>query len=74
VQAEELYRDLVQVQKIESIGALTSGIAHDFKNVLAAILACASCVKQQIHPGSPTYRYLEATEASAHRTVPPRFR
>jgi signal transduction histidine kinase len=67
VQAEELYRDLVQVQKIESIGALTSGIAHDFNNVLAAILACASYVKQQTDPASPTYKYLEATEASALR-------
>jgi len=35
--------------------------------VLAAILACASYVKQQTDPSSPTYRYLEATEASAHR-------
>jgi signal transduction histidine kinase/CheY-like chemotaxis protein len=67
VQAEELYRDLVQVQKIESIGALASGIAHDFNNVLAAILACASYVKQHTERSSPTYRYLEATEASAHR-------
>jgi signal transduction histidine kinase/ActR/RegA family two-component response regulator len=67
VQAEELYRDLAQMQKIESIGALASGIAHDFNNVLAAILACASYVKQQTDPSSPTYRYLEATEASAHR-------
>src|ERR1043166_6708513 len=67
VQAEELYRDLMQVQKVESIGSLTSGIAHDFNNVLAAILACASYVKQQTDPTSPTYRYLEATEASAHR-------
>jgi signal transduction histidine kinase/CheY-like chemotaxis protein len=67
VQAEELYRDLVQAQKVESIGALTSGIAHDFNNVLAAILACANYVKQQTDPSSPTYRYLEATEASAHR-------
>ena len=67
VQAEELYRDLVQMQKIESIGTLTSGIAHDFNNVLAAILACANYVKQQTDSSSPIYRYLEATEASAHR-------
>ena len=67
IQAEELYRDLMQAQKVESIGTLTSGIAHDFNNVLAAILACASYVKQHTDPNSPTFRYLEATEASAHR-------
>lgn len=67
VQAEELYRNLVQAQKVESIGALAAGIAHDFNNVLAAILACASYVKQHTERSSPTYRYLEATEASAHR-------
>jgi|GEM_PF-1242917 len=67
LQAEELYRDLIQAQKIESIGNLTSGIAHDFNNVLAAILACASYVKQHTPTSSPNYRYLEATESSAHR-------
>jgi signal transduction histidine kinase/ActR/RegA family two-component response regulator len=67
IQAEELYRDLVQVQKVQSIGTLASGIAHDFNNVLAAILACASYVKQQTDPANPSYRYLEAAEASAHR-------
>jgi len=67
LQAEELYRDLVQAQKAESIGSLTSGIAHDFNNVLAAILACASYVKQHTQPSDPNYRYLEATESSAHR-------
>jgi signal transduction histidine kinase/CheY-like chemotaxis protein len=67
IQAEELYRDLVQIQKIESIGTLASGIAHDFNNVLAAILACASYVKQHTKPTDSTYRYLEATEASAHK-------
>jgi signal transduction histidine kinase/CheY-like chemotaxis protein len=67
IQAEELYRDLIQIQKVESIGTLASGIAHDFNNVLAAILACASYVKQHTKSTDPTYRYLEATEASAHK-------
>ena len=67
IHAEELYQDLVQVQKVESIGSLTSGIAHDFNNVLAAILACSSYVKQQTDSSSPTYRYLETLETSAHR-------
>jgi signal transduction histidine kinase/CheY-like chemotaxis protein len=66
-QAEALFHDLVQVQKIESIGTLAAGIAHDFNNVLAAILACASHVKQHTERSSSTYRYLEAMETSAHR-------
>jgi CheY-like chemotaxis protein len=57
----------VQVQKVQSIGTLASGIAHDFNNVLAAILACASYVKQHTDPKNPSYRYLEAAEDSAHR-------
>jgi len=55
------------VQKIESSGALTSGHRPRFHNVLAAILACASYGQAATDPASPTYRYLEATEASAHR-------
>ncbi|MCG3146851.1 MAG: Sensor histidine kinase RcsC [Verrucomicrobiae bacterium] len=67
MQAEELYHDLVRMQKIESVGTLASGIAHDFNNVLAAILSCATYCKQHTDPGHPIFRYLEATEASAHR-------
>ena len=67
IQAEELYRNLVQIQKVDSLGSLTSGIAHDFNNVLAAVLASASYVRQQTSPDSSTIRYLEAIETSAHR-------
>jgi len=67
MQAEELYHDLVRMQKIESVGTLASGIAHDFNNVLAAILSCATYCKQRTELDDPIYRYLEATEASAHR-------
>jgi signal transduction histidine kinase len=67
IQAEEFYRDLVQIQKVDSLGALASGIAHDFNNVLAAILASATYVRQQADPGHPTQRYLEAIETSAQR-------
>lgn len=67
MQAEELYHDLVRVQKIESVGTLASGIAHDFNNVLAGILSCATYCKQHTDPADPIYRYLEATESGAHR-------
>ena len=67
IQAEELYRDLAQLQKIDSLANLTGGIAHDFNNVLAAILACVTYVKQNTPTSSPSYRYLESAETSTHR-------
>jgi signal transduction histidine kinase/CheY-like chemotaxis protein len=67
IQAEDLYLELVQVQKIDSIGSLASGIAHDMNNMLGAILACADYIKQQTDPRHATYRYLEAIESSSHR-------
>jgi PAS domain S-box-containing protein len=35
---KELQRQVIQMQKIDSIGRLTAGIAHDFNNILSGIL------------------------------------
>jgi len=39
---------LLQAQKMESIGALTAGIAHDFNNVLLPILGCSSLLSDAL--------------------------
>jgi signal transduction histidine kinase len=67
VQAEELYRNVAESQKIDSLGNLATGIAHDFNNILAATLSCVSYVKQHTDPASPSHRYLAAAESSIHR-------
>lgn len=67
VQAEELYRNVAESQKIDSLGNLASGIAHDFNNILAATLSCVSYVKQHTESTNPSYRYLTAAETSIHR-------
>lgn len=56
---EKLHAQLLQSQKMESIGHLTGGIAHDFNNMLGAILGYAELI-QHINPATgPAHDRLE---------------
>ncbi len=45
---EALYQQLLQSQKLESIGVLASGIAHEFNNILTGILGFASLLHKEV--------------------------
>ncbi len=57
--------ELVRWQKLESLGTLAGGIAHEFNNHLAAILGNVSLAKQLLDPGSKAVARLEAAERSS---------
>jgi len=59
--------ELVKWQKLESLGTLAGRIAHDFNNVLSAILGNISLAKQTLDPGSKAAARLEAAESASGR-------
>jgi len=48
-----LEEQLLQAQRIESIGLLAGGVAHDFNNLLTAIIGYAQIVESRLGPDHP---------------------
>ena len=64
---KKIQQQLLQAQKLESIGLMASGIAHDFNNILAAIIPNAELIKIASKTGEPNFKRAEIIEKSAHR-------
>jgi two-component system cell cycle sensor histidine kinase/response regulator CckA len=60
-------RQILETQKLESLGVLAGGIAHDFNNLLTGILGNASLVLDELEPGSPERASIQQIEIAALR-------
>jgi two-component system cell cycle sensor histidine kinase/response regulator CckA len=65
----ELQRQLLQSQKMESVGTLAGGIAHDFNNILTATLGYALLIRREIDDKEAVLSHLQVLESSARRAV-----
>ncbi len=66
---ERLHAQLLQVQKLESLGVLAGGIAHDFNNLLTAILGSASAAMLTLPNESPARPDLDNVILASRRAA-----
>ncbi len=66
---ERLQAQLLQVQKLESLGVLAGGIAHDFNNLLTAILGSASAAMLSLPNESPARPDLDNVVLASRRAA-----
>jgi two-component system cell cycle sensor histidine kinase/response regulator CckA len=64
---ETLEAQLIQSQKMESIGRLAGGVAHDFNNMLSVILGYSELIKTKLAPDDPIMRDFEQIQRAAKR-------
>lgn len=66
---EKLKDQLIQAQKLESVGRLAGGVAHDYNNMLEVILGNAQLALMQIDSREDVKNYLEEITKAAKRSA-----
>ncbi len=61
----QLEEHLRRGQKMEAVGRLAGGVAHEFNNQLTSILGYCQIILQEIDESSPIYRKLKKVEKAA---------
>jgi len=64
-----LERQLRQAQKMEAIGQLAAGVAHDFNNILTVIQGHAGLMERSLAEGKPSPRSLEQISKASIRAA-----
>lgn len=66
---EKLQGQLVQAQKMESVGRLAGGVAHDYNNMLSVIIGYTELAMETIDPAAPVQEDLMEILKAAKRSA-----
>ena len=65
----KLEAQILQAQKMESVGRLAGGVAHDFNNMLGVIIGHSELALSQLNPDQPLYEDLTEIRNAAERST-----
>ena len=68
LEKEHLEKQLLQMQRLETVGRLAGGVAHDFNNMLNVILGYVDLGKLRLTPDQPIYGDILEIEKAAERS------
>lgn len=66
---KRLQTQLLQIQKMDSIGRLAGGIAHDFNNILSAIIGYSEIALNRLPKDSPSLDHIRIIRDSGYRAA-----
>lgn len=64
---KQLEEKIFHAQRIDSIGNLAGGVAHDFNNILTSILGSTAIMKRKLKRNDVWYRFVDIIETAAKR-------
>jgi len=64
-----LEEQFIEAQKMEVVGQLASGVAHDFNNILAVIIGYSALMKDALGPDHPQHKHAEEVWHAAEQAT-----
>jgi two-component system cell cycle sensor histidine kinase/response regulator CckA len=69
IRIKKLEAQFIEAQKMEVVGHLAGGVAHDFNNILAVIIGYSDLVIKELRPGGRGQKYVEEIQHAAERAT-----
>jgi DNA-binding NarL/FixJ family response regulator len=67
VETRKMDHEAIRTQKLEPLGLMVRGLAHDFNNILSSVLANIQLTRMELPEGGPAYTRLSHVEDSVLR-------